>query len=165
LGFDPMIQIIHEDDVVEALAHVTINDVPGVFNVAAEGAMPLRRLMALCGKLSLPIVHPLAYWGVETLKGSGFRIDRYVPIELDYLRYPWVGDLTKMREELGFTPRYTAEEALREFAERQQLHRYMSKSAALAYDQERLRATIERRRRAREQGAATAVEEEGKDNE
>jgi hypothetical protein len=55
-----------------------------------------------------------------------------------------------MREELGFSPQYTMEEALREFAGEQRLRRYMPESAALAYDEERLRDTIERRRRARE---------------
>jgi hypothetical protein len=72
-----------------------------------------------------------------------------MPIELDYIRYPWVADLAKMREELGFSPRYTAEEALREFAGQQRLRRYAPESSTLAYDEERLRDTIERRRRAK----------------
>ena len=84
------------------------------------------------------------------MNSAGLLSGKYAPIELDYLRYPVVADLTKMREELGFIPRYTAEEALREFAGEQRLSRYVPESAALAYDEERLRDTIERRRRARE---------------
>ena len=37
-------------------------------------------------------------------------LDRCLPLDPDYIRYPWVGDLARMREELGFEPAYTAEE-------------------------------------------------------
>jgi len=60
-----------------------------------------------------------------------------------------VGDLEKMRTEMNFVPRYTAEEALREFAGQQRVRRYMPESVSLAFDEERLRDTIERRRRAK----------------
>lgn len=158
LGFDPLMQVIHERDVVESLVHSVLNDASGVFNVAAEGVLPLTRLMALAGKMPIPIFHLFAYWGAGALGGSGLRLTRYVPIELDYIRYPWMGDLTKMRHELGFTPRYTAEEVLREFAGQQRLRRYIPESAALAYDEERLRDTIERRRRARGRQEARPVD-------
>jgi UDP-glucose 4-epimerase len=150
MGFDPLMQVIHEMDVVEALAYAVYNDVPGVFNVAAEGILPLSRLMALASKLPIPIFHLFAYWGSDLLGAAGLSTRRHWPIEMDYLRYPWVGDLAKMREDLGFVPRYTAEEALREFAGEQRLRHYMPESAALAYDEERLRDTIERRKRSRE---------------
>jgi hypothetical protein len=82
------------------------------------------------------------------------RSGKYLPIEADYLRYPWVGDLAMMQEKFGFVPRYTAEEALREFAGQQRLRDYIPGSSELAYDEERLRDTLERRRRIREQSAA-----------
>jgi UDP-glucose 4-epimerase len=150
LGFDPLMQVIHEKDVVEALVYAIENDVPGVFNLAAEGILPLSRLVALAAKVPIPVFHLFAYWGVDLMGAAGFSPGRNWPIEMDYLRYSWVGDLAKMREDLGFVPRYTAEEALREFAGEQRLRRYMPESAALAYDEERLRDTIERRKRSRE---------------
>ncbi len=150
LGFDPLMQVIHEKDVVEALVYAINNDVPGVFNVAAEGILPLSRLMALAAKVPVPVVHLLAYWGMGLMNSAGMSAARFWPIEPDYLRYPCVADLVKMRDELGFIPRYTAEEALREFAGDQRVRRYMPESAAMAYDEERLRDTIERRKRARD---------------
>ncbi|MGD2207440.1 MAG: SDR family oxidoreductase [Anaerolineae bacterium] len=146
-GFDPRMQLIHEDDVVEALVHAVLHETPGVFNVAAEDVLPLNRIRGVAGKTPLPILHPFAYLGAALLRSTGLRLTRYVPIELDYIRYPWVGDLTKMREELGFQPRYTAEEALREFSARNRLPR----SARPARGEDRLRDVIERRHRAREQ--------------
>lgn len=156
LGFDPMMQLIHEDDVVDAVVHAVVNDIPGVFNVAAEGIMPLSKLMALAGKPAIPIFHLFLYWGNDLIGGA--HLSHLLPFELDYLRYPWVGDLERMRLEFGFAPHYTPEEALREFAGKQRLQRYQPESKALAYDEERLRDTIERRRRAREREAGSQFE-------
>jgi UDP-glucose 4-epimerase len=149
MGFDPMMQVIHEKDVVGALVHALNFDVPGVFNVAAEGLLPLSQLMALAGKFPIPLFHPLAYAAKDVLAGGPLG-SRYSPIEWDYLRYAWVGDLQRMHEQLGYTPRYTGVEALREFAAQQRLRAYLPEKTVLAYDEERLRDTIERRRRARE---------------
>jgi UDP-glucose 4-epimerase len=150
LGFDPLMQVIHEQDVVAALAQVVEDDNPGVFNVAAEGVLPLSRLMALAAKIPLPIFHVWAYWGVDLLNSAGLSTGKYAPIELDYLRYPWIADLKKMHAELGFVPQYTAEEALREFAVEHRMRRYTPEKSSLAYDEKRLRDTLERRRWARE---------------
>lgn len=148
LGFDPMLQFIHEDDVVEALAYAVLNDTPGVFNVAAEGPMPLTRVLTLARKLPLPIFHPLAYLGMDLLKGSPLRPSRFGPIEWDYLRYPWVADITKMREEMDFMPQYMTDELLREFAG----PRHSGDNGdGLVNDETRLQDIIDRRRRAREQ--------------
>jgi len=154
MGFDPLVQVIHEQDVLEALVFAIHNDASGAFNVAAEGVLPLRKLMSLAGKLGLPIFHLAAYWGRNLAGRAGS--DHYLPIELDYMRYPWVADLEQMRHTLGFTPRYTAEEALREYAGQQRLRGYQGEEAALKYDEERLRDTIERRRRLRERAARAA---------
>lgn len=144
MGFDPMMQVIHEDDVVAAIVHAVERDVPGVFNVAADKPLPLMKIVGLSGKLPLPVLHPLAYTAVSMV-GSNIA-----PIDLNYLRYPVVGDLRRMREELEFTPQYTAEEALREFAAQQRMRQYVPEASALAFDEQRLRDTIERRKRARQ---------------
>jgi UDP-glucose 4-epimerase len=157
LGFDPIMQLIHEDDVIEALAHAVGNDAPGVFNVAAEDVHPLNKVRGLAGKLPISVLHPFAYWGGKLLGKAGLQSEHYMPLEPDYLRYPWVGDLARMRDELGFEPRYTAEETLREFAERNRLVRYRTGSVSLAHEEERLHDVIERRRRAREQQTQPAA--------
>lgn len=145
LGFDPMMQIIHENDVVAALVHAIAHDVPGVFNVATEKPLPLWKLMGLASKAAIPVLHPIAYWSMSLLS------PQLAPIDLDYLRYPCVADLEKMRTTLGFLPRYTAEETLREFAAQQRARKYLPEGVLLEYDKDRLRDTIERRQRARTQ--------------
>jgi UDP-glucose 4-epimerase len=153
LGFDPMLQVIHEDDVIGALAHAVTHDAPGVFNVAAEEPMPLSRLTALADKVAMPIFHLAVYWGNPLLSGVGVPVKRLWPIEPDYLRYGWVGDLAQMRGMLGFTPQYTGPEAVRAFTARQRIARYVPASRDLVKDEELLGDTLERRRRAKASSA------------
>jgi UDP-glucose 4-epimerase len=146
LGFDPMMQLIHEDDAVNALAVVADSHNPGVFNIAAHDLVPFSKVMGLVGKPRLPVFHLFAYWGYRMVGGRGLRLSRHVPIELDYIRYRWVGDLKRMRDILNFEPTYTAEEALQEFANQSRAKRYMPETFTRAYDVDRLKEIIERRR-------------------
>ena len=50
LGFDPRLQFVHEDDVVHALEHAALNELPGTFNVAADGVLALSEAISLVGK-------------------------------------------------------------------------------------------------------------------
>jgi UDP-glucose 4-epimerase len=143
LGFDPMLQVIHENDVIAALIHAVNGNYPGTYNVATEKGMPLWKMLGLARKVPLPVLHPLAYWSVS-LGGP-----RLAPLPLDYLRYPCMGDMQKMRDELQFTPQYTPEETVRELASQQRLRKLFGKKSADALDEDRLRDTIQRRKRAR----------------
>jgi UDP-glucose 4-epimerase len=161
LGFDPPMQFIHENDVLEAFIHTVAQDIPGTFNVAAEGVIPLGKLLALTGRFPVPIFHLFAYWTRSAAVST--RINKLMPIELDYIRYPWVADLRHMREELCFTPKYTAEEALREFAGYLRMQPYVTEAANRSFDEERLRDTIDRRNRNRLQNEGFISEPEGEE--
>ena len=100
LGFDPRMQVIHEDDVVGALVHAIDVDVPGVFNVAADGSLPLSQLMALAGKLP-SLSSTCSPIGAQMPDRQPMPVRRCLPLEPDYLRYSWVGDLAQMRESLA----------------------------------------------------------------
>lgn len=118
LGFDPMMQLVHEDDVVHALVHAVRQDLPGVYNIAAESVLPLSKMRALSGKPPIPVFHKLADWGVALPGGASKLLERHLPIEPSYMRFPWVGDVTKMHKEFGFAPSHTSDEILVEFAQR-----------------------------------------------
>jgi UDP-glucose 4-epimerase len=148
LGFDPLMQLIHEDDAVAALVHAVGHHAVGTYNVAAEDRLPLNKIRGLVGKPPFSVLHPLAYRGGRWLRRAGLNPDRYLPLEPDYLRYPWVGDLERMRDELGFVPRFSAEEALAALAEAQHRGRLGPGPIGLARDEERLRAMIAQRRQA-----------------
>ena len=143
LGFDPLLQFIHEDDVVEALAHAVLADVAGVFNVAAPPPIPLTRALALAQKIPVALPHTLAYWAATAVPD----LERYAPLPLDYVRYRWVADTERMSEVLGFTPMITADEALRGF-DAGSGHRLLATAVEQALKQgEQLRQWLEKYRR------------------
>ena len=109
LGFNPILQLLHEDDAVEALAHACLHTVPGVYNIGAPDLMPLAKLIRLAKGQDVPVLHPLAYWGIG---GLGHKF----PYEVDYFRYRWVGDTGKMTADFGWQPSKTAEDAVRELS-------------------------------------------------
>lgn len=135
LGFDPMLQFIHEDDVVAALAHAVSQPVSGVFNLAAPDHLPLSKALGLAGKLPLPVIHWCAYWGRDLRIGDLFG---RLPLGLDYLRYRWVADLERMRSEFDFEPAISAEQALRNFATERQTGQAVPGALLRPYDLGRL---------------------------
>lgn len=146
LGFDPMMQFVHQSDVTNSLIHAVCEDHPGTYNIAADGLMPLTKAMAIVGKIPIPVIHLFAYWG---LSAFGAPAQKHIPIEPDYLRYRWVADTARMAEDLGYVPAYTAEETLREFAGVLRTRKFVQEATDLSYDEERLRDTLDRRRRMR----------------
>lgn len=56
LGYDPLLQVMHEDDWTEAIALTLTREVRGVFNVTGAGQVPLRTAIAAMGHepLALP---------------------------------------------------------------------------------------------------------------
>ncbi|HYF65427.1 MAG TPA: NAD-dependent epimerase/dehydratase family protein [Herpetosiphonaceae bacterium] len=115
-GFDPLIQVVHEADVIGSILHAMAAEANGVFNIAADGVMPLSQLVRRVGRVGVPVFHPLAY-GLRRLPGvrSAKLANQVMPFDLDYIRYSWVADTTKMHAELGYEPRHTAEEAVEAF--------------------------------------------------
>ena len=161
LGFDPMMQLIHEEDALDALVHAGSGEFPGVFNIGAEDIIPLTKILGLLGQPRVPVFHLFAYWGYGMVGGRGLRLSRHVPIELDYIRYRWVGDLKKMQQILNFSPSYTAEETLQQFKEQRQAKRYMPEAISRAYDIDRMRKIIDRRHESetqRDEGGSMEIE-------
>jgi UDP-glucose 4-epimerase len=55
LGFDPLLQFVHEDDVVRALRFAMEERLDGTFNVAGKGLLPWSEVAAMAGKRLLPL--------------------------------------------------------------------------------------------------------------
>ncbi len=118
LGFDPRYQFVHEDDVVNALAHVVENDLPGVFNVAADGVLTLSEVAGLLGKTYLPLLPP---WGTGLAALAARRLGLQLPPEvLRQLRYGRGIDNRKFKA-TGFRYRYTSREAVLKLGEQLRL--------------------------------------------
>lgn len=119
MGFDPLVQFLHEIDAIAALKLAVDRDVPGIFNVVADGVLPLSTVIKLAGRIGVPIPHPIA----ETLTSIGWlaQIALAPPPFLKYLRFLCVADGERARSKMGFVPAYTTREALVDFASAQRL--------------------------------------------
>ncbi|WP_110180457.1 NAD-dependent epimerase/dehydratase family protein [Nocardioides solisilvae] len=113
LGFDPRLQFLHEDDLYDVLLHATTHDVEGTFNVAGDGVLMLTQAVRRLGKVGLPLP-ALALGRVESMLRSA-RLADFSPEQRNLLTYGRGVDTTRMREVLGFTPRYTTAEAFADF--------------------------------------------------
>ena len=104
LGFDPMMQFIHEDDLAEAMALVLEHDLRGVFNVTGPGAVPLGVAIEEIGGSPLPLPDGIA----RPVIGQLFRWGLYPfpPGAIDFVKYQCTLDGSRLRAATGFEPRF-----------------------------------------------------------
>jgi UDP-glucose 4-epimerase len=110
LGFDPLWQAVHEEDVGRAL-HLSLRAKQGgTFNIVGKGVLPLSGMIRQAGGAPLPLPSPMAKGLFRGLSSSGLKL---VPLGLlDYLRYSWVADGARAESALGFIPRFHTSEAV-----------------------------------------------------
>lgn len=111
LGFDPMVQVIHERDVVEAIMCALRKGIRGIFNVTGPGELPLSTILRELGRPVLRFPHPVARPILKALWRVG-ATSFPVP-ELDFIRYVCMVDGARSRQELGFRPRFSLKETIR----------------------------------------------------
>ncbi len=112
-GFrNPPFQFIHEDDMAGCLVAAVEKSVSGIFNVAAKDTLLFSELVRRAGKKKLPIPSFLLYPSAFFL--WHLRITASPPAQLNFIRYPWIMDASKMENEL-YVPKKSSEEAFEEF--------------------------------------------------
>lgn len=111
LGFDPMMQFIHEDDLAEAFSLALERSARGVFNVVGPGAVPLSVAIHESGGRGLPLAEPCARIALDRLLRFGLFP---VPGDaVDFVKYPCTIDGRRFREATGFAPLFPLEATLR----------------------------------------------------
>ena len=134
LGYDPRLQLCHEDDGLEVLRRATMEDRPGTFNVGGEGVLLLSQLVRRLGRPALPIPSPAV-----SLLGNTFRRTRLVdfsPEQLRFLEHGRVVDTSRLVRDFGYSPKYSTEDALDDFIRGRELHKII--------DPERVKGAEER---------------------
>jgi UDP-glucose 4-epimerase len=121
LGYDPLLQFVHEEDLLDVFERAALESHRGVYNVVGGGVLPLSTVLALAGKRALPLPTPLlyrlAYYPAQAETGdppAGFY---------DYLRYLWVADGERGWAAFG-EPVYSTREAWMSFVSSRRLRRY-----------------------------------------
>ncbi len=111
VGFDPMIDLVHEDDVVHAIELALTTNQSGVYNVPGPGPVPLSEILRALERTPLPIPHVFAYPATRLLR----RVVGY-PFETpqaDFLRYPLVLSGERAKDELDYVPRVSLADTIK----------------------------------------------------
>jgi UDP-glucose 4-epimerase len=122
MGYDPLLQCLHEDDLLRAVETALAGQARGAFNLAGSEPLPVSTLLRVAGKRARAIPHPLLFRleYLESMSRTGDPPEAFY----DYLRYLWVVDTTQARESLDFEPHYTTKEAWMSFVVSRRLRRY-----------------------------------------
>jgi len=109
-GYDPVIQIIHEEDVARAIELALNPGIQGIFNIPGCEPTPLSRLHKLAGSKPVPIPHFLAGPALNRL--FSLRLTTFPAPELDHLRYVCMVDGERALNTLKFNARYDLVETM-----------------------------------------------------
>jgi UDP-glucose 4-epimerase len=121
LGYDPLLQFVHEEDCLHAFACAVRESHPGLFNVIGTGVLPLSTILRCAGKRPLPIPPPILYRlrAYPSQAQTGDRPEGFY----DYLRYLWVADGERGFGAFG-EPIYSTREAWMSFVSSRHMRRY-----------------------------------------
>lgn len=111
MGFDPMVQTVHQDDVVQAIQLSLRPGIRGIFNMAGPQALRLSDILKKLNRPHVPIPYTLARFGVNRL--WSLRMTSFPAPELDFVRYVCMVDDQRARDVLGYRPAFDIDETLR----------------------------------------------------
>lgn len=112
MGYDPMLQFIHENDFSRAVEIAMRSGRSGVYNVAGEGMLPFSHAIEYAGAKSISIPHLMAYPLVRTV----LKADRFPMHLIDYFRYPTIISDRAFRRDFSYEPKYLTVETLKSLA-------------------------------------------------
>lgn len=110
LGFDPMMQMVHQDDVVRAILLALQPGVRGIFNVAGPPPVPLSKALHFLQRRTVSLPYSLVRSGVSGLFHLG--LSKFPAPELDFIRYVCMVDDGLARAKLGYRHQHNLSETL-----------------------------------------------------
>jgi UDP-glucose 4-epimerase len=107
-NLDQLIQFVHEDDVVDAIVGLMDGGHAGAFNVTGDGLMTMRETYDVIGAKIRKMPLRLA----KAIGRTTWRLgaSETPPGQLEFAMNPWVCSNEKVKDTLGWTPRYTSRE-------------------------------------------------------
>jgi UDP-glucose 4-epimerase len=142
-GFDPRLQLLHEEDAAEAIVRAVVGEHPGAFNVAGDGVILLSQAIGIMGGQPAPVLPPYGRWISRLGLKMVARVD--LPAHLaDVIAYGSVMDCARLAAVFEWKPAYTSRQAMDAFAAGRQLEVIESPSPPQEYE---LQLYLQQRRR------------------
>lgn len=133
LGFDPPVQVVHEEDAAAAVAHVVGLRLDGPYLVAADGTLALSEALRILGRAHAPVLPP---WGTGVIAGVLGRAGLGGAHELAGQLRRGRGIDNRRLKATGFSFRSTSREALQTAAGVRRRRRALQTGVADAYEPE-----------------------------
>ncbi len=152
-GFDPRLQLLHEDDAVEAIVRSVLGQHPGVFNVAAGGVVLLSQAIAIMGGRPAPILPPYGHWLARMVLRTLTRVDVQAHLA-DVIAFGSVADCSRLAAEFGWIPAYGSRAVMDSLARGRTLEVIETPSPPQEYE---LQVYLQRRRREARNGHRDAT--------
>ena len=134
-GYDPIVQLVHRDDCLEALRLAALRGPSGVYNIAAPGPMPLTHLLDRAGKMHAPLLPPLGL-GAASAVLRRLGIAFLTPQLIDVLRWGRTVSISRAVRNLGFRPRRETLRALEDFLQQRRVIPFLTDRGAYLYEKE-----------------------------
>ena len=147
-GFDPRLQLLHEDDAADAIVRAVLGHHPGVFNVAAGGVVLLSQAIAIMGGRPAPVLPPYGRWIGRLALRALARVDVQAHLA-DLIAFGSVMDCSKLEAEFGWKPVHSSRAVMDGLAHGKTLEVIEAPSPPQEYE---LQVYLQRRRRANRNG-------------
>ena len=113
LGYDARVQLLHEEDALAVLERAASYEIPGTFNVAADGVLLLSQAIRRAGRIAVPL--PSSAVGPLSRVFRSARLVDFSPEQMRLLNFGRVVDNRRLRAQFGFTPRWTTMQAFDDY--------------------------------------------------
>jgi UDP-glucose 4-epimerase len=117
-GYDPPLQFVHEDDLIELIMTLLSQRRAGIFNVAGDGEIRYTQVAALSGRRTITLPDKM----LRFLMGFSWalHLQSESPASgLEFIKYPPIVSTEKLKREVGFQFRYSSREAVTAFVNSQ----------------------------------------------
>jgi 1-acyl-sn-glycerol-3-phosphate acyltransferase/nucleoside-diphosphate-sugar epimerase len=111
-GHDPSIQLLAPDDLAAAVERAVVSGIPGTFNIAPAGVLPLRKALAMASRFRVPLPRLWQRAARAPLSAAGLA---WPADHLDFIRYSTTISGARSARALGFTATRSSARALAEF--------------------------------------------------
>jgi len=110
LGYDPMVQFVHEDDLTSAIVAVAEAAPIGVFNVTGESALPWAAAVEISGATRIRVPSTVA---ATYLRLAGLFTATLPPYLINFVKYPCVLSSAALRHTFDWRPKVDDSSAIR----------------------------------------------------